>query len=324
MPRTARLDIPDLLQHVIVRGVDRCDIFRDDSDRKRFLQSLAKLLVQTGTDCLAWSLMTNHVHLLLRPRRTLLAPLMRKLLTGYAIYFNLRHKRSGHLFQNRYKSIVCEENEYLLELVRYIHLNPLRVGLVDNLTGLDRYAWSGHSVIVGSQVLEGQCIDEVLAMFAPGKREAIKRYRQFVADGIALGKRNELGGERRITKDLLAELDEESYDARILGSGEFIKELRQMRELDAKLPRVLTIREIVVAICHHYELEPATLQQKSRTAKVTKARSIICYLAVRLMGHNGTEVGKQLNLLRAGVSVAADRGEQIVKGNPTLLTLVDK
>ena len=85
MPRTARLDIPDLLQHVIVRGVDRCDIFRDDDDRRRFLVNLSKLLVQTGTECLAWSLMTNHVHLLLCPRRTRLALLMRRLLTGYAI-----------------------------------------------------------------------------------------------------------------------------------------------------------------------------------------------------------------------------------------------
>ena len=324
MPRTARLDMPDILQHVIVRGVDRGDIFRDNSDRKRFLQSLAKLLVQTGTDCFAWSLMTNHVHLLLRPRRSLLAPLMQKLLTGYAIYFNLRHKRSGHLFQNRYKSIVCEENAYLLELVRYIHLNPLRVGLVDDLTGLDGYAWSGHSVVVGCQVLEGQSVDEVLAMFAPKRLEAVEHYRQFVADGVALGKRNELGGERRVSKDLLAELNEESFDARILGSEEFIKELRQIREFDAKFPRVLTIREIVATICRHYELEPENLQQKNRAGKVTTARSIICYFAVRLMGHNGVEVGKQLNLLRAGVSVAADRGEQIVKIDPSLLSLVDK
>jgi putative transposase len=109
MPRSARLDLPDLLQHVIVRGVDRCDIFRDDNDRGRFLQSFSKLLVQTGIECFAWSLMSNHFHLLLRPSQTSLALFMRRLLTGYAIYFNLRHKRSGHLFQNRYKSIVCEE-----------------------------------------------------------------------------------------------------------------------------------------------------------------------------------------------------------------------
>src|SRR5512133_41967 len=134
MPRTARLDLPDLLQHVIVRGVDRCDIFRDDQDRRRFLNSFSKLLVQAGTECLAWSLMTNHFHLLLRPRGTRLAPFMRRLLTGYAIYYNLRHKRSGHLFQNRYKSIVCEEGTYLLELVRYIHLNPLRARIVEDIS----------------------------------------------------------------------------------------------------------------------------------------------------------------------------------------------
>jgi putative transposase len=81
--------------------------------------------------------MTNHFHLLLRSRKTYLAPFMRKLLTGYAIYFNLRHKRSGHLFQNRYKSLVCEEDTYLLELTRYIHLNPLRAGLVKDIKALD-------------------------------------------------------------------------------------------------------------------------------------------------------------------------------------------
>ena len=114
MPRTARLDIPDLLQYVIARGGDRCDLFRDDSDRIRFLQKLSKLLVQTGVECLAWSLMTNHVHLLLLPGHSRLAPFMRRLLTGYALYFNRRHHRSGHLFQNRYKSILCEEDACLL------------------------------------------------------------------------------------------------------------------------------------------------------------------------------------------------------------------
>src|SRR6266496_981480 len=146
MPRTARLDMPELLQHVIIRGVNQCDIFCDDADQRRFLQSFSKLLVATVTDCFAWSLLSNHAHLLLRPCETRLAPFMRRLLTGYAIYFNLRHKRSGHLFQNRYKSFVCEEDAYQLELVRYIHLNPLRAGLVEDLSALDSYTWSGHSV----------------------------------------------------------------------------------------------------------------------------------------------------------------------------------
>ena len=324
MPRTARLDIPELLQHVIVRGVERCDIFRDDDDRRRFLQCFSKLLVQTGTECLAWSLMTNHLHLLLRPRKTCLAPFMRRLLTGYAIYFNLRHRRSGHLFQNRYKSIVCEEDAYLLELVRYIHLNPLRAGLVEDLSGLDRYAWSGHSVIMGNVALEGQSVDDVLFIFAKGKREATRRYRHFVADGVALGKRVELGGGRRMSRLLLEERGEEPYDERILGSGEFVEELRMRREFESKFPRAMEIKEIIAQVCRHFGIDPEELRLKTRAARITDVRSVVCFLAVRQVGHSGVEVGRHANLRRAGVSVAAGRGENMVKNDPVLLTLIDK
>ena len=123
MPRTARIDLPGLLQHVIVRGIERRDIFVDDRDRRLFLERLSQLLSKTDVECLAWALMSNHFHLLLRLRSTKLSVFMRRLLTGYAIVFNLLHKRSGHLFQNRYKSIVCQEDAYLLELVRYIHFS---------------------------------------------------------------------------------------------------------------------------------------------------------------------------------------------------------
>ena len=124
MPRTARLDIAGVLQHVIVRGFERREIFLDDTDRQLFLNRFSNLLIQTETKCLAWSFMTNHVHMLLRPTESKLGHFMRRLLTGHAVTFNLRHQRSGHLFQNRFKSIICEEDPYLLELVRYIHLNP--------------------------------------------------------------------------------------------------------------------------------------------------------------------------------------------------------
>lgn len=324
MPRTARLDLPDLLQHVIVRGVDRCDIFRDDQDRRRFRNSFSKLLVQTGTECLAWSLLTNHFHILLRPRRSLLAPFMRRLLTGYAIYFNQRHKRSGHLFQNRYKSIVCEEDAYLLELVRYIHLNPLRAEMVEDLSDLDRYAWSGHSVIIGIQSLEGQNVDEVLSHFAKTKREATRLYKLFVADGVVLGKRDELGDGRRMTRERLGEFGEEPYDARVLGDGVFVEELRQRRELESKFPRSMEIKDIIAIVCRYFAIKPEELQLNSRATKIVDARSIICYLAVRQIGHSGVEVGNQVNLRRAGVSVAASRGEEKVKNDPLILALIDK
>ena len=123
MPRTARKDLPALLQHVIARGIERRDVFVDYRDRRLFLERLTQLLSKTDVECLAWALMSNHFRLLLRLRSTKLSAFMRRLLTGYAIVFNLLHKRSGHLFQNRYKSIVCQEDTYLLELVRYIHFS---------------------------------------------------------------------------------------------------------------------------------------------------------------------------------------------------------
>jgi putative transposase len=185
MPRKSRLDIPGLLQHVIVRGTDRSDIFLDDEDRQQFMDRFGSLLVETGTDCFAWALIPNHFHLLLRCNHSNLSSLIRRLLTGYAVTFNRRHARSGHLFQNRYKSIVCEEEPYLLELIRYIHLNPLRAGLVKDLEELAFYPWSGHAVLLGRKVLDGQTIDEILALFAKSKNKARRAYRQFLLDGVA-------------------------------------------------------------------------------------------------------------------------------------------
>ena len=130
MPRQPRLDAPGLLQHVMARGIEGREIFKDDKDRKAFLERLALILEETQTQCYAWALIPNHFHLLLRTGPTPISTVMRRLMTGYAVTFNKRHKRSGHLFQNRYKSIVCEEEPYLLELIRYIHLNPIRAGLV--------------------------------------------------------------------------------------------------------------------------------------------------------------------------------------------------
>ena len=324
MPRTARLDMPGLLQHVIIRGVNRCDIFRDDADRQRFLQRFSSLLVQTGTDCLAWSLLTNHCHLLLRPRNSCLAPLMRRLLTGYAVYFNLRHKRSGHLFQNRYKSFVCEEETYQLELVRYIHLNPLRAGLVAELAALDGYAWSGHAVIMGNGALEGQAADQVLSLFSKGRREARGRYRLFVADGVPLGRREEFGGDRRMARTLPKEQGDEPYDHRILGSGEFVEELRRRDEFETKFAPLREIKDIVASVCRHFEIDAELLQLKSRAARVVDARSVICYLAVRHVGHSGVEVGRHVNLQRAGVSVAANRGAKLVEADQSFLELINK
>jgi len=133
----------------MIRGIERRNIFRDATDREEFLARVARLVPETQTACYAWVLMPNHVHLLLRTGAAPLPTLMRRLLTGYAVRFNRRHQRHGLLFQNRYKSVVCQEDVYFTELVRYIHLNPLRAGIVANVTELNRDPYGGHSALLG-------------------------------------------------------------------------------------------------------------------------------------------------------------------------------
>src|SRR5512137_2271763 len=167
MPRQARLDAPGVLHHVMVRGIERRAIFRDEGDRADFVGRLAALVPATGLTVYAWALLPNHAHCLVRTGSRPLPRVMRSLLTGYAGAFNRRHHRVGHLFQNRYKSIVVEEEHYLLELVRYLHLNPLRATIVPELGMLARYPWTGHSAVLGAVPRPWQDTSTVLAQFGP-------------------------------------------------------------------------------------------------------------------------------------------------------------
>ena len=123
---------------------------------------MGTIALETKTSVYTWALMTNHAHIFLRSGPSGLSLYMRRFLSSYAVSYNRRHCRHGHLFQNHYKSIVCEEDSYFKELVRYIHLNPLRAKLVDNLAKLDRYRYCGHSVLMGRVKNDWQDRDYVL------------------------------------------------------------------------------------------------------------------------------------------------------------------
>jgi len=157
MPRLARLDAPGVLHHVMGRGIEKNNIFFNNKDRNDFINRLSELVEESAIEIYAWALMPNHFHLLLKTKNRPLSSSMRKILTGYVINVNRRHKRYGHLFQNRYKSIVCQEGVYLMELVRYIHLNLLRGGVVKDMNGLNSSPWSGHSALLG-KVVQGSSV----------------------------------------------------------------------------------------------------------------------------------------------------------------------
>lgn len=324
MPRTARIDIPGVLHHVIVRGIEKCPIFLDDEDRISFATRLSTLLRETGTDCLAWAFLDNHIHILLRPQQIKLATFMRRLLTGHAVTFNLRHKRSGHLFQNRYKSIVCEEEPYLLELVRYIHLNPLRAGIVKSMDELDFYPWSGHAVLMGNKVLSGQNHVEILTRFGTRIDKARLAYRRFVADGISQGRRNELvgGGMKRSQANVNFAGRVEAYDARVLGSGDFVENL--LLETDGKKPTIkISLADLAAHVADVFELSPELLKQRIRTKNVSAARSVFCYIAVREIGYSGVEIAEFLGQSRAGICLSAVRGGAMLVADSILKKRID-
>lgn len=320
MPRLARLDIAGLLQHVIVRGIERRDIFNDDHDRQLFVARLVSLLSETGVRCYAWALLSNHFHLLLMSATTPLSIFMRRLLTGHAVSFNRRNKRSGHLFQNRYKSIVCEEEPYLLELVRYIHLNPLRAGIVASLEELDIYPWTGHAVLLGHRQLDGQETEVVLGRFGKRITTARQKYRQFVADGIMTGRRDDLvGGGLNRSQGERQNHEYESFDERVLGGGDFVDSLKENFQLRDKMKSVVTLSQLLAVVSAALALDPDIVGKPSKSRGPATARGIICHLARYELCYTGNEVGKFLHLGPTGVSLAARRGEKILKADLVLL-----
>jgi REP element-mobilizing transposase RayT len=315
MPRRARLDAPGTLHHVIVRGIERRRIVNDVADRKNFVKRLGELSAGTKTSIYAWALLTNHAHILLRSAEIGLAGFMRRLLTGYAITYNRRHRRWGHLFQNRYKSIICDEDAYFTELVRYIHLNPLRAKLIKSLAQLDRYRWSGHGVLMGKVKNDWQNRDYVLKWFGKKQGEAKSAYRNYVKKGIDQGRRPELVGGGLIrslggwsaVKAMRRSGERELSDDRILGNGEFVEQI--IKEAEGKIIYQLPVTEhpqkideFITQICKNEKVSIEELKAGSRHKEASRVRARIAIGLVRTQGVALAEVARRLGVSTSAIS----------------------
>lgn len=319
MPRNARIDIPGLLHHVIVRGIERRPIFLDDQDREEFLSRFSSLLQETGTQCFAWALLDNHFHLLVRPDQGTLAAFMRRLLTGYAVVFNLCHNRAGHLFQNRYKSIVCDEDPYLLELVRYIHLNPIRAGVVSCLEDLDGFPWCGHAELAGKSDRHLIAPDTVLAFFSRRQQAARQLYGDFLADGLKGDRLQKLSrGGKKLSLALNPALSDEAvFDDRILGGGSFVEKILDATCQGQKSSKI-TLSDLVHLVTEQFGVDPEELPLPSKERRIAQAKAVICYVAVRQLGIKGVEVAVMMGYSSTAVTHAAKRGETILAETPDL------
>ena len=329
MPRLARPDAPGVLHHIMIRGIERRKIFRDNKDREDFLNRLAKLLPESQTACYTWVFIANHAHFLFRTGKVPLATLMRRLLTGYAVSFNRRHERHGQLFQNRYKSIVCQEEIYLRELVRYIHLNPLRAGIVSNRTELNKYPYCGHSALMGRKRRPWQDVDYVLRYFGKTSKKARKAYFSYVEAGLGQGRRDELtggglirslGGWSEVRRLRLRGHSHVKSDERILGESDFVdsvlsqagEKYDRQYELMRRGYDLNRIAERVGVIC---EMDTDDIFSKGKQQRKVQARSLFCFWAVQELGISLTELAKHLGITVPGVGYAVVRGQALARDN---------
>jgi putative transposase len=326
MPRQARIDAPGALHHIIVRGINRNIIFADSIDYTFFIKRFGDLLIDSGTHCFAWALIPNHFHLLLRTGTIPIAVLMKRLLTGYAINFNRRHRRAGHLFQNRYKSILCQEDTYLLELVRYIHLNPIRAAIVSDYSSLSKHPYCGHGVILGHAKNEWQDRQYILRLFGNHAAEAKENYRRFVRKGIEMGKRPDLsgggllrsiGGWEALKANRRAG-DYQKGDERILGDGDFVKEVLNLAEERMKNKYRLAadgynFDRLLTRVAEITQLTIQQILDRQRDKARIQGRSILCFWATDRLGIPQRELARKLNQTQPAISYAVRRGRLLVE-----------
>lgn len=274
MARKPRVHFPGALYQVISRGNQRQRIFRSDKDRSHYLDLLSRYQKRYDFHLYAYVLMSNHVHLLVEAGEIPLAKVMQGLQQSYTLYFNRKYGLVGHLFQGRYKDIGCDRDAYLLELVRYIHLNPVRSKLVKD--PMD-YPWSSHRVYLGKGSGHDECVQRewILSQFSGRVSEALRQYKEFVLDGIGAGHREDLYSVK---------------GQRYLGNDQFME--RVARRTEIELPRAIGVDlgDIEAIVCRQYDLTVKLLQSRSKERRGSFGRLVIAYLGQELGGIRLNEV----------------------------------
>ncbi|HEY1270116.1 MAG TPA: transposase [Candidatus Binatia bacterium] len=266
MARRPRLFAPGLLYHVIVRGNQRQKTFLARRDYEAYLERLARYREKYGVAVCAYCLMPNHVHLLVECGREPLSKFMQGLQQSYTQYFNRRRGQAGHLFQGRYKAIICDKDEYLLELIRYIHLNPVRARMARTP---EHYVYSGHRTYIAGKATA--IVDPRPALNLFGGRKA---YGRFVREGMGDGHKDEYY---------------EAEDQRFLGRKEFGEKVRAEteRETERRIKKP-ALGRAVEALAKRLKTNPAELTTPDRSWERSRLRTMIAYLLVK---HGGYKVG---------------------------------
>lgn len=283
MPRRPRLHVTGGLYHVTLRGNNGNDLFKSRSDRVRLNELVESALLEEQARVYSFCWMTNHLHLAIQVSGKPLGRVVHSFATKYARYYNAKYARSGHLFENRYYANLVDLDEYLLELVRYIHRNPVKAGLVAKPGS---YLWSSHRFYMGRSQLDWLSTELVLALFHPEMARARVELERFVLQGVS----------------------DEHANALFCGSADDRQALQEMNpdfdlELAGKcLPRI-SLEEIVNSVCDRKGIDDAQLSGPSRQRDISRIRAEIAYEAIHSGAANLATIGRRLN--RSGGAIAA-------------------
>jgi REP element-mobilizing transposase RayT len=279
MARKPRVEFDGALYHVIVRGNQRQRTFDDDPDRKRYLERLEHYRQRYGFRLYAYVLMANHVHLLIETKGVALSKIMQGLQSSYTQSFNRRHKKVGHLFQGRYKAILCDREAYLLELVRYIHLNPGRLKVPHNPW---RYRWSSHGAYLGKPSAVKVDAQEVLSQFSARQGSARRGYQGFMEEGL------KQGHEAKYY---------ETIDQRFLGEEPFVSQVverSEAKEVEIRGKKV-GFTQLLQAVSQAHSVASELLLRAGRQRRWVAVRAQLVYLARQWCGLTAKELARRLN-----------------------------
>lgn len=289
MARKPRVYCPGAFYHAILRGNSGQTIFFDDKDRTRFFLLLQEGMERFGHRVHAFCLMTNHVHLAIQITEISLSRILQNLSFRYTRWVNWRQGRTGHLFQGRYKAVLIDADTYLQELTRYIHLNPVRAGMVRKP---EKYPWSGHRAYLGLETIPWLTTDWVLSQFSEKVSVARRAYMKFVQEGMEGGRQEEYyrGSDA---------------DSRILGDDTFIE--RVLDEKEKKQRHRASLDKIMVEVCRHFSLEEKDFSVLGKGRSLSEARAIAAWLVLELGACTLVELGKRTGRDVSTLSSAAKR-----------------
>jgi putative transposase len=312
MARKARIHVPGIIQHIMAKGIEGRNLFVDDEDRQTFFSLLGDSIVTSCHRCYAWVLMNNHYHLLIRTSEEPPGIMMRRLNSKYARYFSKKYNRRGYLFQDRYKSIATQDQNYIEELVRYIHLNPIRAGFCRTIQELDRYPWSGHSVLMGMRKAPFQDTRTVLKRFG----SSTARYRRYLEEGIASGFESDI--IETLRKSNKGREDVRNAGCWVIGDPVFVrKALSSDANLRTRIARYQKegwdVPRLAREVSKKLGIEPASIRRRTRDERIGDARKIFCYIGSKELSTPQSELGDYLGISVAGVWALASKGRLIMK-----------